>query len=181
MATPRLISVRDFNTSRFAQLADTSAANISDIIARAETAIESQLKRPILPTTYTERYRPHSAIIYLEKRPLLSVTSVMRGLRPNALNITVVPQLYYINKERGTLEFETSLTGYIVDITYVAGFTTVPEDIKEAMLLKAALFAFTDLEVYGSGDAKEPGILYMNRDIDNLLMPYKQMHNAFTA
>jgi hypothetical protein len=42
------------------------------------------------------------------------------------------------------------------------------------------LFAFQDLEFYGSGDAKAPGILYVEDQIQALLRPYQQMHMAYT-
>lgn len=175
MASPRLVNVRDFNTSRFSQLADTSTANISDILARAERAIESKLKRPILPTTYTESHRPHGTKLYLRYRPIMSVTAVSRSSGPFITAITD----YRIEINTGILHLPLPMNGYIITVEYTAGFTEVPEDIKEAILMQAALMAFTDLEIYGSGDAKEPGILYMRDDIDDLLKPYKLLHTAF--
>lgn len=178
MATPRLVSVRDFNTSRFAQLADTSTANIGDILARAEAAIEAKLKRPLLPTVYSERFTPIQSTIYLKRRPIISVDSVNRGYSSIAVNVPVTN--FYVNKEAGYIEFYSSVVGNIVDVTYTAGFTSVPEDLKEAILIQAAYFAFQDLEIYGSGDARAPGIRYLLEDINDLLRPYKQIHIAFS-
>lgn len=177
MATPRLVSVRDFNTSRFSQLADTSTANISDILARAEKAIESKLQRPIYPTQFTEQYRPLSTTIYLEKRPVLSIDSLTRKYTQSGFSANVVD--YYLDRTAGYIESGMFL-GVFVNVTYTAGFVEVPEDLKEAILLQSALFAFQDLEIYGSGDAKEPGIRYIKDDIKDLLAPYQQVHTAFT-
>lgn len=175
MATPRLVNVRDFNTSRFSQLADTSTANISDILARAERAIESKVKRPLLPTPYIESHRPKGMKLYLRYRPIIEVTLVTRD--SGFLTSTITD--YTFDENTGILYLPRSYDGYIVTVEYVAGFPEVPEDIKEAILMQAALMAFTDLEIYGSGDAKEPGILYMREDIDALLKPYKLLHTAF--
>lgn len=175
MATPRLVEVRDFNTSRFSQLADTSSANIADIISRAEKAIESKLKRPLVPTTYTESHRPHGTKLYLRYRPIISVTSVSRS----SGYFSSVLTNYTVDPNTGVLYTNTPQDGYILTVVYTAGFEEVPEDIKEAILMQTALMAFTDLEIYGSGDSKEPGILYMRDDIDELLKPYKLLHTAF--
>jgi hypothetical protein len=55
----------------------------------------------------------------------------------------------------------------------------VPEDIKEAIILQAVLLSYQDIEVYGAGDAKQPGILYMQDDIDSKLKPYKQTATVY--
>lgn len=178
MATPRIVSVRDFNTSRFSQLAETSDANIGDILARAEAAIESRLQRPIVPTQYTEVYRPASATIYLRRRPVISVDTFTRSYAIGSLPIVVGN--YTVDNDAGIIQTNGLIIGSIVTVTYTAGFENTPEDIKEAILMQAALFTFQDLEIYGSGDAKEPGIMYMHRDIQRLLEPYKQIHLAYT-
>jgi hypothetical protein len=182
MATPKLVTVRDFTTSRFSQLADTTDASLTDILARAEAIIQSQLRRPILPTEFTERYRPKYSTIYLRRRPIISVNSVMKGtsLRWSGINTSIPASLYYVEPDLGYIEFEASVSGYIVDVTYTAGFTTVPEDLKEAIIQQAALLTFQDLEIYGSGDSKEPGIMYMKKDIASLLEPYKLLSLAYT-
>lgn len=177
MATPQLVSVRDFNTSRFSQLADTSTANVSDILARAESAIMSRLQRPIAPTVFTETFRPQEDTIYLRNRPILSVDNINR--RYTILSAPLPVTAYVLNAKAGYIE-SPWFYGMLVDVTYTAGFESVPEDLKEAILLQAALFAFQDLEIYGSGDGKEPGILYIKRDITELLKPYQQTHTAFT-
>jgi hypothetical protein len=179
MATPRILTVRDFNTSRFAQLADTSTANIGDILARAESAIEAKMKRPIVPTTFTERFRPTTNTIYLRNRPVISVQSVNRGYSPASVTVPVLD--YYVNGTSGIIEFNSLVIGFVVDVAYTAGFAIIPEDLKEAILIQAAYFAFQDLEIYGSGDAKSPGILYLLDDIKSLIAPYRQINIAYTG
>lgn len=187
MATPKLLSVREFNTSRFAQLADNTDASVAQTIARAEAAIESKLKRPIAPTLTSEILTPSTNVLYLKNRPVISVEGFWRGFSKEALangpnGIPVGPgiQHYRLNSQQGTIESSTSIRGYAVRVDYIAGYQETPEDIKEAIVLQTALFLYQDLEIYGSGDSKEPGILYYKRDIEDLLKPYKQLHMAYT-
>lgn len=178
MAIPRLVTVRDFNTSVYAQLADTSTANISDVLASAEQAIERKIKRPIAPTEYTEYFTPLANKLYLKYRPVISVTTLTRASTQATMAVDV--PLFFVNKEEGTISTPSDLRGYFVTATYTAGFTETPADLKQAILMQAALFAFQDLEFYGSGDAKAPGILYVEDQIQALLRPYQQMHMAYT-
>lgn len=176
MATPKLVSIRDFNTSRYSQLSDTTTANMNDVLARAEVSIESMLKRPLAPTTFTESFSNVSTSkIFLKYRPLISVTNIQRGISIISTPVTV----YQAQPSQGILT-SPYFRGYNVTITYVAGFTVLPEDLKEAILMQAALFVYQDLEMYGTGDAKPPGILYIKDEIKELLRPYKQLHTAFT-
>lgn len=177
MAAPRLITVRDFTTSRFAQLADTSTANFTEILARAEAAVQRQLRRPILPTAYAEVHRPHGSTIYLRQRPVLSIESVGRSMFAGSAISPFVN--FAVDYTTGILTVAGAAGAYYYTVEYIAGFETVPEDIKEAILMQAALFAYQDLEIYGSGDSKPPGILYMKDDIKDLLEPYKQLHIAY--
>lgn len=180
MATPRLVTVRDFNTSRFSQLADTTTANVSDILARAEAAVERQLARPIYPTTFTETFqRPSKRNIFLRQRPIIAITSVTRSYSETSSAIALTG--YTFDKDLGVVGLPSTALGGYITVTYTAGFSPTPEDIKEAILIQAALFAYQDLEIYGSGDSKDPGILYMYKDIDRILCPYKQVNLAYSG
>ena len=55
MAVPQIVTVRDFGTSRYADLGEDLP--IGDIIARAESAVQSRLGRTIPVTTYVETFR----------------------------------------------------------------------------------------------------------------------------
>jgi hypothetical protein len=176
MATPTLVSIRDFNTSRYAQLADTTTANMNNILASAESAIESMVKRPLRPTVFSESFTSvKDNTIYLKRRPIISVSLVQRGLSL----ITTPVTIYSMDVNQGILT-SPYFRGYNVTVDYTAGFTVLPDDLKEAILMQAALFTYQDLEMYGSGDSKPPGILYIKEDIKQLIAPYKQLNTAFT-
>lgn len=174
MATPVLVTVRDFTSSRYAQLAENAeGVNLGDVLARAETVIQTKLGRSFLDTEYTETFRAESQALFVRNRPIISVTSIRR--RPNLFYgwETLSLSRVRIESKPGYIECADTVAGYEVEITYRAGYTTVPEDIKEAIILQAVLLSYQDLEIYGAGDAKKPGIVYINEDIDRMIQPHR--------
>lgn len=175
MAEPVLVTVRDLTTSRYAQLVENVETPLRDILARAEAAIQSRIGFSVLPTEYTESWRASGQRLFVRRRPIVSISSLQR--RPNILYTweTVDPLRYTFEPDPGYIEVFTAVSGYEVRITYTAGIGTLPEDLREAILLQAVLFAAQDFELYGSGDSREPGyVAYFARDIDKILAPYKQ-------
>lgn len=175
---PTLVTVRDFTNSRYAQLAESSDnLNMSDILTSAEAIIQSKLGRQVAVTTYTEVIRyAQSNTLFTKRRPITSVTSVRRRYpTPFGAWMTVDSSRIAFEPEPGYIEvLYDDVRGFDVEMTYSAGYAVVPPDIREAILIQAVLLATQDFEVYGTGDAKEPGyIRYMNRDIDGLLAPYR--------
>lgn len=174
MAVPELVTVRDFTTSRYAQLAENAEGiSLADVLARAEATIQSRLGRKILNTTYTEVFRANSQTLFVRNRPITSVTSIKR--RPNAFYGWETLNLSRIVVEAGPgyIQCTDTVWGYQVEVVYTAGYSAVPEDIKEAIIMQAVLLSYQDLEIYGSGDAKQPGIVYINQDIERLIAPYR--------
>ncbi len=177
MATPRLLTVRDFTTSRYSQLAENTEGQLTDILARAETAVESRLGRKLASASYAQTYRPTSSVMFMRNRPVTAVTAVSRRFSPYSAWITMDPAHLIVNHEAGYVESLVPVVGYDVQIVYTAGYPVLPEDLKEAIIMQAVLFSTQDLEVYGSGDGKRPGYLYMQQDIDRLLEPYMLSKN----
>lgn len=177
MATPTLVTTTDFTTSRYSQVADNTEGNLSDILARAEASVQSWLGRKLALGNYLYRGRPSSQRIITREYPLQSVVSARRRLTPLSgwQYLNLVNLLVY---EQGYIESYEPITGYEVEITYVAGYASIPEDIKEAILLQAVLFSTQDLEVYGSGDSRAPGYVQpFTEQIKSLLMPHKSTGN----
>lgn len=178
MATPTLVTVRDFTTSRYTQVADNTEGQLPDILARAEQAIQARLGRKLGVESYVERFRPNSNTLFLLNRPIVTVDQVRR--RGNALMgwITLDTSYMEIYKDAGYIDcfpiYTSSVAGFDVEVTYTAGYTVLPEDLREAILMQAVMFSTQDLEVYGSGDSRAPGyVKYFYEDIDRLLKPYK--------
>lgn len=174
MATPELVTVRDFSTSPYAQLADNLDTPLNDILVRAEGAIQKSLGQRIKDVSYTERFRAQGPTLFLRRRPITSVTSIKRRYSRNMSWDTLLVDDFYFESDPGYIECYVDMTGYETEVVYTAGYTTLPEDLKQAILLQAVMFAYQDLEVYGSGDGKTPGITYIQDAVKNLIMPYRQ-------
>jgi hypothetical protein len=178
MATPILVTVRDFTNSRYAQLAESSDnLDIAGVLASAEAIIQTRLGRQVTVTTYTEVIRnADTNIVFVKRRPITSVTSVRRKYpTPYSGWTTIAPERISFEPGPGYVEvLYDDIRGFDVEVTYQAGYAEVPAEIREAILIQAVLLATQDFEVYGTGDSKPPGyIRYMNQDIDNLLAPYQ--------
>lgn len=179
MPTPRLITEQEFRTSRYAQVADQIEGRISDVIAQAEDYIESYLDRRLTVNTYTELHRPTGKTLFLRERPIQTVTNIRRrrNYTENWQNLPL--NEFEIRKAQG---FVTSLAEYLrefeVEITYTAGYPVVPDDIKGAVILQTVVLAYQDLEVYGAGDSKTPGILYLSDQVKYMLKPYRYSRTA---
>lgn len=180
MAVPQIITIRDFTTSRYAQLVENIETPLNDILARAEAAIQSRIGMNLVPTTYTETWRTTSQTLFVRRRPIVSVTSVKR--RDNILFgwTTLDLARTRIEPETGYIEvLYDQVKGYEVEVVYQAGMSAIPEDLREAILMQAVLFSFQDLEVYGTGDSRSPGIGYMDHDIERILNAYKRTSTVF--
>lgn len=175
MATPQLVTIRDFNTSRYAQLVEDIETPLGDILARAEAAVQSRIGFSILPTEYTEQWKATAQTLFVRRRPIISILSVERRASPLFSWTTIDPAYYTFESEPGYIEIATSIIGYEVLVNYTAGITTLPEDVREAILMQAVLFAVQDFEVYGSGDSREPGyVRYMREEIEMILKQFDQ-------
>jgi hypothetical protein len=184
MATPEIVTVRDYATSRYAQVADNTEGSLSDILARAETAIQTRLGRRLPVTSYVERWRTQSNTLFVKNRPIVAVTQIRRRLNP--LHAWEIVDLTYVtinDAAAGYIEcygiYTSNVAGYEVEVTYTAGFSIVPEDIKEAIIMQAVMFSYQDLEIYGSGDSREPGVQYFYEDIDRIIKRYMVTNTVY--
>jgi len=178
MATPTLVTVRDFSNSRYAQLAESADnLNVGDVLANAESIIQESLGRKIGITSYTEVIRQARVnTFFMPMRPMTSVTSVRKRLAtPYGSWTTVNPVAYSYEVGPGYVEvLYDDMRGYDVEVTYEAGYATLPGGLKEAIFLQAVLLSAQDFETYGTGDGRAPGyIMYMQKQINDFLAPYR--------
>lgn len=170
MATPQLLTKREFTTSRYGELAEQSDVNINDIIVAAEQAIQRRIARQLAPATYTEMYRATGQTLFVVNRPIIGVLSLRRRASMYSAWETITN--FRVQGGPDYIEVFDSIVGFDIEITYDAGYPEIPYDIKQAVILQAALLLQQDIEFYGAGDGKEPGITYAYKDIDRLLEPY---------
>lgn len=171
----RLITAQEFRSSRYADVAD-QVDNIEDIIEEAEAHIEHLIDRRIKSEQYTELHRPSADRIFVRQRPIISLDTVQRRADHDdaweALD-TADFEVEPAGAAGVILDLEgDDIAGYEVQVVYTAGYATTPTDVRAAVILQTALFAFTDLEVFGASDAKEPAIAHLQRQVDRLLKPY---------
>ena len=176
MATPQLLTKRDFTTSRYGELAEQSDVSLLDVIVAAEHAIQQRVGRKFAATSYTETYTAKSNTLFVVNRPLIAVTSLNRRWSPYAGWTPVTQFRSHIGPDY--IEVFDTVKGFDVQLVYTAGFVEIPYDIKQAVILQTALFLQQDIEFYGAGDGKEPGIMYAHKDIDRILEPYCLKHST---
>ena len=176
-AVPRLITNREFRTSRYGQLADQLEGDLDEIIVQAEARIENHLDRRLSVTSYTEVHRPKGVRLFLKNRPIVALTSVERRLDSSASWSALTTSDFEIEPEGAAgvlLSLEDEVAGYEVRVVYTAGYSDIPWDIKLAVLNLTAYLCYQDLETYGQGDGKPPGIGYLQKEAFESVSAYKK-------
>jgi len=176
-ATLRLITEQEFRTSRYAQVADQIEGRITDVIAQAEDHVERYLDRRLTVQQYVEYIRPAGDSLFVRNRPIVAVSQVRRRFYYTDPWYVMDLARFEVFKPQGYVRsLERNINnGYEVEVTYTAGYEVIPNDIKAAVILQTVIFAYQDLEVYGAGDAKKPGIVYLQDQVEQYLKPYQQL------
>lgn len=187
MASPQLLTVQDFAESRYESLGD-QATDLSSLIRRAEDIIGDKIGMPLAKATYTDEGVVKSGVnqIFVSRRPVVVVTSLDRRLYERGDWSAIPSDSYSVNSVQGILTLvsdvsiygyvETPYQGYYYRVIYEAGYTplTLPEALKEAVLLQTVLLLFRDYEIFGAGDSKEPGINHIRKEIEEYIAPHKR-------
>lgn len=171
---PSLVTAQEFSDSAYGSLEDQVDTPIPQLLDAAEAHIQGRLRRKILIDTYTESMYATSNTIFVTNRPLIAVTSLTRSIYPMGGSPTTVPlDRLYLRSEAGYFDPSYPVSGYFVTVTYTAGYATAPADIKQAIIIQAAIIASPDYELLGVGDGKEPGIGHLQKLVDRLIEPYQ--------
>ncbi|RTK93577.1 phage gp6-like head-tail connector protein [Candidatus Saccharibacteria bacterium] len=140
-----LTTLADVKESLGLSSGDTSKDNlIIRKINQATRMIENYCDCRFKETTYTgELYDGHGGNeLVLRHKPIISVTSLAyRNVPTNENYFTTVDATdYYVKEEYGVIEFLAPFTQWIDrwQVTYSAGYTTIPEDVAEACATLAA-------------------------------------------
>ncbi len=118
------------------QSGNGSEALLSALITAASTFVKSWLNRDILSTSYVERYRANGdRPIVLANGPVTAIAQVAwQGTTVTTAGDPIVgtPGIYFTDRA-------LSLFGYclprgdLVQVSYTAGYATVPADIKQVV------------------------------------------------
>lgn len=172
-ATLTLLTEREFRTSRYAQVADNLDGPLSEVIAQAEAQVQSFCDRTFKKQTFTEYVFPKAKTLFLRNYPIVSVTSIDIRYTADGAWTTQDLSKYRVMGGAGMIQsLVADLSDAEVKVVYEAGYDLIPADIKAAVMLQTVLLSYQDFEVFGAGDSKKPGILYMQDQINALLEPY---------
>lgn len=173
-STLHLITELDFRSSRYAQVADQVEGDLSDIIAQAEAYIQRKVDRFIWKQTFIDYLKPLGTTLFLRSRPIISLTTIETRIGTGTWTTRALPDFAIDGDGSSGMVYysQGSLAGLEVRVTYDAGYEPVPPDVKAAVILQTVIFAYQDLEVYGAGDSKKPGILYLQDQVNDIIKPY---------
>lgn len=163
----RLITEGEFRSSRYGSLADQIEGRLSTLIEQAESYIETRVDRTLSEKIYREIPDVGGSTLFMRHAPIISVEEIKVGDK------VISPDDFVIVEGEGTIElFEKPTTRVVV--RYTAGYDPIPPIIKAATILQTAYFAYQDFEIYGSGDGKPPGIMYIQQQVDDMIAPFKR-------
>lgn len=177
-----LTSVADVKESLGIASSDLSWDNlITRKINQATRQIESYCGRRFLETTYVnEEYSAtHTDQIILRQRPVTDTTPFTLSFRNTVLNEDsfnlVEPDIYFVDKNSGVLDGLFNIVGRWNNwqITYSAGYATIPEDLQEAAASLAAYFTLNaDTSKIGLAEIRE-GTRQVRYGLRNLETTFK--------
>lgn len=165
--TLRLITEGEFRSSRYGSLADQIEGRLSTLIEQAESYIESRVDRTLSEKSYTEIPDVGGYTLFMRHSPIISVEEIRIG------DTIISPDDYIITEGEGTIELLDKPNSRVI-VRYSAGYDPIPPIIKAATILQTAYFAYQDFEIYGSGDGKPPGIVYIQQEVDDMIAPFKR-------
>jgi uncharacterized phiE125 gp8 family phage protein len=110
---------------------------IADLVTSARMVAEHWMKRSLITQTWKLAYDDYiDDDVYLPMGPVASVSHITVVNRDESSEL-VDPDLYSLNAARNMIRPESTLLGYRIEITYVAGYgnaSNVPRPIKQGML-----------------------------------------------
>lgn len=108
----------------------TNDDELDAFIARAEAALSRKIG-PLASTTKTERVRGGDSVLWLSSTPVISITSITSPstgavIQPSQLTVSSSGQVEYTSYGW--------FSSHFYDVTYQAGYVTLPADLQLAVL-----------------------------------------------
>lgn len=171
---PRIVTVAEVSETQFSQLFDQFEGNLEQTIEAAEDYVIGILRYDPVATTVVEvlPITLSADKIRLKNYPINAVTLFEVAYYPDGPWTPVATTGFYINYDTGYITPRFLGTAQYARITYSSGSVEVPAAIRQAVIIKTALLAAPDYEIFGSGDSREPGLGHYDRMIHELLWPY---------
>ena len=114
--------------------ATTADAELLRFLAAAINNVE-KIVGPLGVRNVTEYHQSPGSVIILRQSPVVSITQV-RPFGWAGAGIALLAATYRLDADAGLLHLQNYASGE-VEVTYVAGRTTVPEDIDTAVMIVA--------------------------------------------
>jgi uncharacterized phiE125 gp8 family phage protein len=142
---------------------------ISDLIVAARMSAEKWLGVSLITQTWKLAYNEYlDNAVHLPMPPIVSVVSVVVVNR-DTTTTTISANNYYLNAAKNTLLFDNEISGFLIEITYNAGYGSaaqVPHPIKYGILAHiAAMYDERGL----IGQEKLP------EQVSNLYSPFREV------
>ncbi len=142
-------------------------ARLTDMIATARTLAEQWLRRSLVTQSWKLTFEDDiSGSVRLPMGPVQSITSVTT-LTSEEVSTVVSTTAYALSANRESLVVESIITGYRIEVVYVAGYGTssqVPKPIKLGMMNHIA-------SLYDGNIGMTP----IPDDVLSCYMPYREL------
>lgn len=171
---PQIVTVAEVTETQFSQLFDQFEGDLEDVIEAAEDYVMNQIRYNPVSSTKVQIKPVSGDTIFFDHFPVNELTSIEVSFYYQGPWTAITLDNFYRNLEAGYIKTYNLGTANYVRLTYKAGYTEIPAAIKQAVIIKTALLAAPDYEIYGSGDSKEPGLGHYERMIKDLIAPYKR-------
>ncbi|GAB7388993.1 hypothetical protein BSNK01_28310 [Bacillaceae bacterium] len=150
---------------------------IQDLITAASTAIETYTSRIFVQKSYTELYDGKGLnYLVLRQAPIVSVSEVKID------DQTLPAEDYAFYAETGVLRRKTGFWPegvQNIEVSYTAGYSTVPPDVEQAVILLVAAWFKTDISDFSNLINEAGGIVrpeaFPSR-VRALLDPYRRLY-----
>lgn len=154
----------------------THDAVLQDLITAASAAVETYTARKFTQDSYTELYDgtglPH---LVLRQAPVASVTSVkLDGQELPADDYAVYGQTGVLRRKTGYWPEGVQN----IEVSYTAGYASVPPDVEQAAILLVAAWYKTDISDFSNLLSEAGGVIRpeaMPSRVRALLEPYRRV------
>lgn len=129
---------------------------ITDLINKVSTSFETYCGRIFISATYTEYFNGGSSWLFPKQTPIISITNIWEDTDWVFTNDPIDSTGYRIVEGNNRVYyagfFEKGIDA--VKMTYVAGYSTIPEDLKLACLLQSSHLYKRRNNVHLDGETK---------------------------